>query len=406
ILLAAKQLKCGVRVCGAGHSPSDIVCTSDFLISLNNYNRVLKIDKENKQVTVQAGLLLTDLHGILDDNGLGFSNLGALSDFTCAGVISTCVHGSGADYGLLATLVVSLELLTVDGEIVECSRTKNQDIFLTTLCGLGAMGVILSVTWQCEPAFNLHEKTKSCSLDEMLDNLDQEVSSCQHFKFLWYPHTGKVTGIYLDRTSKPPTPPQSSWFWDWIFGFYLLEFLYWLSSFLPSLVPYINKLYFKKLFQKSKQRIDKSYKVFNFNCLFKQHVTEWAIGRDKTAYVLRRLRDWTESSGCNVHFPVEVRFVKSDDIYLSPCYEKDVTFINIISYRPYGKDIPHDQWWNFYEELMTSVGGVPHWAKAHNFTASNFEKLYPKFSKVCQLCEELDPEGTFRNQYVNRVLFE
>ncbi|XP_031572370.1 L-gulonolactone oxidase-like [Actinia tenebrosa] len=353
ILLTAKKLKRCVRVCGAGHSPSDIVCTSDFLIDLKKYNQVLK-------VKIYA----------------------------------------------FSQTVVSLQLMTAGGVILECSKTKNEEIFHSVLCGLGAFGVILNITWQCEPAFNLHEKTMSCPLDEMLGKLDQELHSCDHFKFFWYPHTDMVNAIYVTRTKEPPTKPKGSWLWDSLFGFYLLEFLYWMSSFFPSMVPFINKLYFNSLFKNSKERIDKSYKILNFNCLFKQYVTEWAVSRDKTAHVLRRLRDWTETSGIYVHFPVEVRFVKSDDIYLSPCYKKDMCFINIICYRPYGKDIPHDKWWSFYENLMTSVGGVPHWAKAHNLTTSHFERLYPMFRKAREICIKLDPDGTFRNQYVNRVMFE
>ena len=35
----------------------------------------------------------------------------------------------------------------------------------------------------------------------------------------------------------------------------------------------------------------------------------------------------------SLYFAVEVRFVKKDDIFMSPCYEQDVCFINIIAYR-------------------------------------------------------------------------
>ena len=49
------------------------------------------------------------------------------------------------------------------------------------------------------------------------------------------------------------------------------------STFFFFLVPLINKLYYRLLGSKPVERVDISYKIFNFDCLFKQYVTEWAI---------------------------------------------------------------------------------------------------------------------------------
>ena len=94
--------------------------------------------------------------------------------------------------------------------------------------------------------------------------------------------------------------------------------------------------------------------------------------REKTAKVLMELKDWIETTpNIYVHFPIEIRFVKEDDIYLSPSFGRDSTFINIIMYRPYGKDVSHQVYWNQYEKIMKEAGGRPHWAKVLN--TSNIE---------------------------------
>lgn len=36
----------------------------------------------------------------------------------------------------------------------------------------------------------------------MLENLESSVSSSEHFRFLWYPHTGYVKSYHVSRTSK------------------------------------------------------------------------------------------------------------------------------------------------------------------------------------------------------------
>ena len=68
--------------------------------------------------------------------------------------------------------VVQLELMTAAGEIISCGRDKNKEIFLTVLCGIGATGVILTLTLQCEPVFKLCQKEKISPLD---------VVSCSYF---------------------------------------------------------------------------------------------------------------------------------------------------------------------------------------------------------------------------------
>lgn len=44
-------------------------------------------------------------------------------------------------------------------------------------------------------------------------------------------------------------------------------------------------------------------------------------------------------------------------------------------YRPYDKFIPHESYWRYYEELMMSVGGRPHWAKVRQH---NCQSLYKR----------------------------
>ena len=61
--------------------------------------------------------------------------------------------------------------------------------------------------------------------------------------------------------------------------------------------------------------------VYTFDC------------REKVGVVLTELHSWISSRGFPAHFPVEVRFVKQDNIYLSPCYGQDSCYINIIMYR-------------------------------------------------------------------------
>ncbi|CAO2591356.1 L-gulonolactone oxidase [Lemmus lemmus] len=396
VLALARQQNKRVKVVGGGHSPSDIACTDGFMIHMGKMNRVLQVDTKKKQVKVEAGILLADLHLQLDKHGLAMSNLGAVSDVTIAGVIGSGTHNTGIKHGILATQVVALTLMTADGTVLECSESSNADVFQAARVHLGCLGIILTVTLQCVPQFHLQETSFPSTLKEVLDNLDSHLKKSEYFRFLWFPHSENVSIIYQDHTNKAsavraqPGPTSRSR------GL----------TYLPFLVGWINRFFFWLLFSHKKKSSNLSHKIFTYECRFKQHVQDWAIPREKTKEALLELKAMLEAHPHVVaHFPVEVRFTRGDEILLSPCFQRDSCYMNIIMYRPYGKDVPRLDYWQAYETTMKKFGGRPHWAKAHNCTRKDFEKMYPAFRKFCDIREKLDPTGMFLNSYLEKVFF-
>jgi len=104
-----------------------------------------------------------------------------------------------------------------------------------------------------------------------------------------------------------------------------------------------------------------------------------------------------------VHFPVEITFVKADDIWLSPAYGGDKAFISVLMYRPFGIDVPHTKYFNEFEQKMSVLGGRPHWGKTHNWTNVECLKAYPKFQDFIKLRDKLDPSKLFSNEYLQRI---
>ena len=94
-----------IRVIGAAHSPSDIYCTSDWIVSLDNLNKVLRHDLDKRTITIQAGMRLYDYMAELERRGWSMDNLGSISDQSVAGAISTSTHGSSLTYGVISNQV-------------------------------------------------------------------------------------------------------------------------------------------------------------------------------------------------------------------------------------------------------------------------------------------------------------
>nr|XP_054757565.1 L-gulonolactone oxidase-like [Lytechinus pictus] len=394
-----------VKVCGSRHSPSDIACTTGYMINMKHINKVISVDVDKCQIHVEAGVKLEKLNiDILPRHGLALSVLGAISEQTIAGAISTGTHGTGYNHGIMATNIVSLELLTGRGEVLQCSASENPDVFSAACCGLGALGIILTVTIQCEPAYRLHEIQTSTTLDDVLDNLDSYVEGSEHFRFLWYPHTDMVVISKLNRTERSISTTPPSWFWNKLIGYHAMEFSLWLSEFYQPLVPWINWLYFLIFSSQPKERVDIGHRVFNFDCLFKQLVTEWNVPRNKTGEVLRELRDNIDKRRFYAHMPTEVRFTRSDDIMISPANGRETCFINIIHFRPYGRKTLNTKYWAVYEDILKRAGGRPHWAKEHPLRNKELSELYPRWTEFCDLRKKLDPHGMFLNAYLERIL--
>ncbi|KAH6573453.1 hypothetical protein BASA62_002980 [Batrachochytrium salamandrivorans] len=374
----ARQRSLKLRVVGSGHSPSDISCTNGIMLNIDALNAVTKIDVETRQITIGAGIKLHQLNELLDRLGWALPNLGSISEQSIAGAISTGTHGTGIDFGVLAAMVLELELITASGEKHTASRTVAPDLFLAALCSLGCLGVIT-----------------------------QHLRSADHVRFWWFPHTENCIVWKGARTTEPPQPIKPNWMKDTLLGVHFYEMSLFISTLVPAIVPTINKRFFDIFFGSPVSTIDKSFNVFNFDCLFSQYVTEWAIECSKAPEALTRLKKFLEEHPEVVaHSPVEIRFVKRDDIYLSMANGHDTCFIGIIMYRPYGKDVDKETYWKGYESIMMDLGGRPHWAKEHHLTAKDLRARYPMFDAFCAIRERMDPTNMFSNSYVERHIMD
>ncbi|CAO3678863.1 unnamed protein product [Rhizopus microsporus] len=366
IILLANKLNKPLKAVGSGHSPSDLACSSGFIISLENLNALLNVDKNNNTVTVEAGMSLHKLHVVLRENGLALSNLGSISDESVAGVMATATHGTGAHFGCLSTFIVNLTLVTADGSVLFCSPDENRQVFEAARCSLGALGIITRMTLKVEPDFKLEAIQKPYKFSKVLENWDEVIHSSEHTRIWWYPHTDDCVVWRANRTDKEKYKSSPSYFMERVYGFHIYQAMLNITRYGPSLIPYLTKLMFKTLHSKPIHVVDDSNKVFNFDCLFPQYVNEWAIDWKDAPAALMKLDKFITENDLKVHFPVEIRFVDEDDVWLSPANGRKTCYIGVIMYRPYGKPVPYKKYWKGYEDIMREYNGRPHWAKVYS----------------------------------------
>jgi len=344
--------------------------------------------------------------------GLALRNLGSISDQSVAGAISTGTHGTGIGFGILASDVLEMELILANTSEITCSHQENPDLFKAGLCSLGALGIISTVTIRCEPVFYLDTVQYPLPIDTLLGEINKIVSSAEHVRIWWFPHTEKCIVWQANRTEPQHTVPpknllkQLNDIKDQLIGYYSLEFAYYVSTYNDTMIPYVNKVYRRLLYNKTKASQDLSYKVFNFDNILKQHNIECSIPIENLHQAISTLKNMINTKKYRVHFPIEIRFVKGDDIWLSPAYGGDRACIGIMMYKPYGREPPYTNYFHEFESKMTALGGRPHWGKYHKWTRKECLEAYPKFKDFLSLREKLDPTKLFNNEYLQQIFKE
>ena len=321
-----------VKAVGSGHSFTAIALTEELLIDLSNFDAVVAIDKAKNTITVQSGIQLSTINETLNMHGLAMQNLGDIAYQTIAGAISTSTHGTGAKFAGIANQVVSLRIVLADSSVVDCSVDSNPELFNCARVGLGALGVISTVTIQAVPAFNLSVVEEPMRVNELLANLDHHVSTNDHFEFFWVPHTGWALTKRNNRTTDAAKPMSrlSHWYSKTVMENYAFGAVCMLGRVKPSLIPKLAKALPAS---GRNEYCDTSYKVFASKRIVKFYEMEYAIPRDACVEALNRVRRMVADSGFFLNFPVEVRFTAPDEIPLSTASNRESAYIAVHIYK-------------------------------------------------------------------------
>lgn len=388
-----------VKAIGAGHSFSDVTLTDGLLVDLSKYDRILEVDPEGGTVTVQAGARLHTLSEWLWTRGLALENLGDIDVQTVAGAIATATHGTGLTFRNLSSAVVALRLVDGTGSVVACSAEVEPDVFSAARVGVGALGLVSTVTLRVVPAFHLHAVQEPRRVDEVLGSFRDLVAAHDHYEFFWVPHTGWALTKANRRNHEPPAPrsPLEAWRHDVLHDNVAMEAAHRIGSLRPSWtrpllrrIPGAGRVEFN----------DRSYRVFASPRTTRFVEMEYAVPLEATVEAVQGVRRIVEGLGLPVTFPVEVRAVRGDDIPLSTASGRDTGYVAVHVHRTQ----PHEEYFGRVEALMRDLDGRPHWGKLHGRTAADLAPAYPMWDRFQAARAQLDPHGTFANAATDRVL--
>ena len=412
-----------VRVLGARHSFNDAAAIdaqvdvdgtqevqidpSGAYISLEQLNAPIEFDHERGTVTCNGGITYGELCTIMHSEGVALHNTASLPHITVAGACSTGTHGSGDGNGNLSTAVVGLEHVTPDGELKSITLEEDGEVFEGSVVALGGLGVVTRMTLAMEPAYSMqqyvYEDLPSTELYEHFDEIMSGAYSVSLFpdwqdgmvNQVWFKHRTGPSGKGNGKGATDPEPVDLG----------LPSEVYGAQAASTHVHPVPDLSAEGLTLQLGipgawHDRLH-HFQIDSTPASGDELQTEYFVPRAHAVPALQAvesLRDRFKS----MLWVSEIRSVAADRLWLSQSYGTPTIGIHF-SWRknwPVVREVMP-----LVEEALSPFEVRPHWGKLFSMSPEQVQAAYPKMEDFKTLQQSTDPDGKFRNGYLDRFVF-
>jgi alditol oxidase len=382
-----------VRALGTRHSFNAIADSTQNQVSLQRLGEIT-VDERAKTVTVGGGVKYGQLAPVIEAKGFALHNLASLPHISVAGAIATATHGSGIHNGNLATAVAGLEIVTADGQVIQISREKNSEQFRGAVVGLGALGVVTRVTLELQPTYQVAQTVyRDLSFDQLQHHFDDILGSGYSVSLFtdWQKH--RATQVWIKRRLAPGD--KNEWPAEFFGAKRATEKLHPIDGHpaescteqqgIPG--PWYERLpHFKMNFTPSSGR---------------ELQTEYFVPRDhgyEAILAVEKLRDQITPH----LFVTELRTIATDELWMSTAYQRPSLALHF-TWKPEWPEV--SKILPLIEAQLEPFNPRPHWGKLFTISPGQLQKQYVRLADFKELVKRHDPEGKFRNEFLNTNLY-
>ena len=133
---------------GNGRSYGDVCLNKNNLISMRNFKKILKFDKNKGELEAESGILMSELLPFIIKENFFIPVTAGTKYITLGGMVANNIHGKNVKNNYFSDYIISLELISNTGKSIKCSKKLNSKIFENTIGGIGLTGVIFSVKFK------------------------------------------------------------------------------------------------------------------------------------------------------------------------------------------------------------------------------------------------------------------
>ena len=379
------------RALGTGHSFSRIADTPGELISVAGLPQIADIDAAAATVTAAAGVRYGDLARRLNAAGWALPNLASLPHIAVAGACATATHGSGDRNRNLAAAVRRLELVAADGSRVTLDRAADPATFPGVVVGLGAFGVATALTLDLVPAFQVrqyvYENLPASRLTSQFDEIMGAAYSVSVFTRwragrhdqVWVKHRdGDPENCPAGRPrhgARPADEPRHP-----VPG--MPASVTTQQAGVPG--PWHERLPHFRLGFTPSSGVELQ--------------SEYLLPRRAAVPAIEALAG-LGGLLAPVLLISEIRTVAADDAWLSTAYHQDSVAFHFTWILDPGAVRPVIA---AIERELAPLGARPHWGKVFGMSPGEVRARYPRWDDFRALAHSLDPQGKFRNDFMDR----
>lgn len=168
---------------GSGLSYGDASLAHQML-DMRAHKPIIELD--GNLLKISAGFTVRDILNFCVPKGSILPVIPGTQHVTVGGMIAADVHGKNHEQnGSIGRWIESLELQLDNGDIIRCSPTESEELFKTTIGGIGLTGVILTANIKLIPLTNYNFKQTVRSFDNLEELLNELWNSTSSYKVGW-----------------------------------------------------------------------------------------------------------------------------------------------------------------------------------------------------------------------------
>jgi alditol oxidase len=377
---------------GSQHSFNKIADNTENQVSLKEMNKVISLDKTANTVTIESGMRYGDLAPYLHENGFALHNLASLPHITVAGTCATATHGSGVNNGNLSTGIAAIEFVNAAGEVISLSK-KDGEQFQGAVVGLGALGVVTKLTLDLQPTFNMKQYVyRNLPMGELEKNFMTIMSGGYSVSLFTDWKNKNINEVWIKSKVEPgdvSAPPE-------LFGAKLattnLHPIETLSAENCTEQMGVSGIWYERM---------PHFKMGFKPSAGKELQAEYFVPIEHAYEAMMAMEKLHEKITPHL-FISEIRTIHEDNLWMSPCYKK--TCVALHTTWKQETDIVMNLL-PLVEEQLAPFNARPHWAKLFTLSPSVLQSRIEKLADFKQLVNQYDPNGKFRNDFLNKNLY-
>lgn len=373
-----------LRARGTAHCFNEIANTSSYAINLSRMPKLIEVDSAARSVRVAAGLKYGELAPMLHEQGWALDNLASLPHISIAGSISTGTHGSGINNKNLANQVLSLDLVTAEGELRHIDRAN--PAFNAVVVGLGMGGVVYQYELKIEPTYQIRQVIyPNIPLDVLQRNFDGIMGTAYSVSYFTDWSSEQVGNLWCKFRDGELIPES-------IGGCAQADKKY---HPIPSVDPVACT---DQLGKPGYWHERLSHFKLDFTPSVGEEIqTEFFVDRKDAAAAIEAV----SKLGAEITpllWITELRTVAEDELWLSGAFQRDTLAIHF-TWKKLDAIYPVIE---KVEAALRPFNYRPHWGKVFTADATYLKSVYPKMGEFQALMQALDPGKKFENSFTRK----